>query len=640
MVTEPKPFQDFYKQITAGNLNRAFNCLFENQLEDNQLYMDHWPDATRRFLDIIHRRAYHSKEVCNRICDRLIELNVLTKQQVEKLERIDIPEPCHPGIMIPCVSKNGDGILIYAVSDKCDIPLNCDRYEILDPDLQFKKVVKNISTMLWNDSFLPDHREVVFYRLKTGFQNNYSVTCWDSAALSATLALVSGETVTNRASFDTDLPKDFPRVATGRFDGERFLKPESVIEKEQLIKDECPEFDIIAIGTGELPTIEKDNSRFKILADTLELVSEIAPIIRAHPPDADKLSDLQHKLVGIKKIETRWRYILTYDKLYDLCSLLLTRTEENEYTLPKFLLTCFDTARHVFDFVYALKFAKALEQHLNTDTKIFDDELSEFHAKIAILHTALYQHEQSLKYIKKLDLGPPGSSRHALYTMLFAECAFLAGDYCKAKSKLDSVQLFVNPSTSGRLEIYRFRLKMNQNINVTPEHPNTLNKDSYYKKSDKPYLYYVNARSLLMKGLFPDVLKIIEQAESDYPDPATSIWPGILWRRYGGLAAEALKNYTAAKELLTKPLPEKYADRFILNVHSAASHLLWWSMQLTTDGYEAVGSPKPIAEPLYHDLVRHHFEEDIETLVKLWSNRDPIKKIREQVEIIVRKSYE
>ncbi len=639
MVSEPVPFRDFSREIAEGNLNRAFNCLFQEHPFDSKLCLNKWANASKIFLDIVHRRAYHSKEVCNRIRDRLIALNVLTKQQVEKLQCIDIPEPCHPGVIVPCVTANGDGILIYAASKKTGEFLGNNlgkRYKILEPEATFKKIVKNISMKFEKDFLLSDRGEAVFYRLVTGFQDNRFVKCWNSAALSAALALVYDEAMMNIAADH----KDFPKAATGEFYENGFHKPEKVIEKYNLIKDECPEIAFIAIGTGELPPIEKNNPRFKILADIHELVSEASRIIQAHPPDAERLEKLHDTIKGSDDNENSWRYVLWFDKYYDLCALPPVETEENESPLPQLLLTCFATARKAFYFDYALKFADRISGLIHDSPEIFPHGQSNFFAKCAVLHTALYQHEKSLHYIKNTNLDSMEANERNSTRILFGECTLLAGKYAEAQTWFESIEPPLRNKDKRRLKIYQYRLRMNQNITEIPEDLKCIPVNLKSKQSYLPFLYYVKARLFFLNGRYSEVLDIVKEAESAYCDPTLSIWPGILWRRYGGLAAEVLKNYTAAKKLLTQSLPEKYVDRFILNVHSAASHLLWWSMQLATDGYEAAGSPKPIAEPLYHELVRHHFEEDIETLVNLWNNRDSVKKIREQVEIIVKKSYE
>jgi tetratricopeptide (TPR) repeat protein len=643
MSADPKSYQNFCLQIAAGNMNRAFNCLFNQHNTEPQPGAYYWADASRIFLDCVSRGAYHSAAVCQTIRNRLIQHVMLSRQQKDVLHNLDIPVIRHPGILIPCVTEEGDGILFYAVSGRCREYLldHLDkRYEILEPDRQFLKVVDHISGKLKRDYQLAlDHPGINFYCLCAPVLNRktvYTVTTWNSAALGAALVLAC----------DTPIPyamtdnKTFPKAATGVFCENRFYLPEKILQKRRLIEDECPEIAVIATGTGAVPCTGTDIPRLETLTDIPALVLNAADMIRAHPPDGDILGELQRNLTGIKDSETCWRHILALDKLYDLCALPLTRTDENEYFLPTLLLTCFDTARHTFRFEDALRFAAKIEQHLNDNPKFFSVERSEFHAKCAVLHTALYQHKMSSQYRNHKDLGFLDSDRRTLYTILFAECAILAGHYGDAEAWLDRGQTFVTPRTSGRLKIYRYRLQMNRNISVTPEHPDSLDIAAVYKKSDMPYLYYVTARSLYLKGQYQEALAIVNQADAVYSGQIESIWPGILWRRYGGRAAEALQNYTAAEALLTRPLPEEYTDRFILQVHIAASRLLFWSMRLTRDDHVTAGSPEPITAPLLHHLIRHHFEKDLETLIELWKSRAPASTIRDRVEVIVRNAYE
>jgi hypothetical protein len=640
-------FKTFFKELKYGNLKRAFNSFFNSASGSSAFNRKDWADASNVFMDIVGRKAFHSASVCRAIRDNFIEYNMLTVQQIEKMRAFDIPEPDHPGILLPCVNENGDGMLVYAAAAalKDRILGNPKRYIQLEPKQNFTDQVGQIASKLLRDYCIDsalDDQPVVFYQLNTDpIPDNPlpEINCWLSGSLSAAIAIISGFSEADTQMIDIQ----WPRVATGVFEDNRFKLPEKVPIKLQLVADEISEAECILVGSGNTRASLPNPPTVKTIADIDECIHLFSGICQNQKMTDWRFEHLTDTCERIKNPVHRLRHILGVDKLWNLSARPIPDDMDEKEAMSNFFLMCFDTARHTFHFDIALQYKNRLETLFENDAPYFDNKINPFFGNCVSLYTALYNFKEANKYIRRTKLLDLDGDDRQLYSCIFAETCLLADNTTEAKKRLEKMMTeTVNGPAHMRCQIYLLRLEMNQNRAVDNRILSKIDdlQNTKCRKSDRPYMFYVKIRALFLSGRYNDAVNEMQNAENDVSIYKNRIWPGLLWRRYGGLSAEKCGDLNRAEEYLTAPLPDEYADSFILNAHRAASCLLWWSMNYSPAAPNTAGDLHAILEPLTHPLIHHWFEQAINALTAAVASGQPPDTVRTCVNDIVRLSYE
>lgn len=648
----------FYRALRFGNIAEAYGSVLDDPRRLDRFAII---DMTGTFIRLVSTRTYHSAEVCRCIREELLLLNGMPAEQREILAHIEISEPPPLGTVFPAVTRSGYGVLLYVSScrntgisgETCET-VRIPEYLMTAFDT-FRRYLEN--RLLFTRLPLPD--EMSFHYLTVPqLPHKYrtlSLTIDDfrSAALALAVELIQTAKDSSDDVCETGNIDRCPKIAaTGCWNEDQFIPAGRITGKTDTLSRELPDCSILIIsGHGSKPKC--DGAELLIIRTAKTLMDVFTAIdidIKERHINNAYIRDLNHRIQGLKNTDyAHFQEINAFHSIEDIPTGLdcfedlSCRLMYCEIFLKVFLILN-NTYHFVDAYRIGRRFDKMIKRNWNDHRNELVELVNKFYPRFHVLLTALYRFGDAKKAMEWIRLDDLDLSLRASTSCIVAESLMLAGDGSGAKNYLDTYERNLKKKDKPRHFIYSARLRL---INEDPSVDNAVLENivtevisfNRYGDQDKPYRAYVLTRALFLSGQFEKAVETAAAAEKHFSDnlyfPA---WPGILWRRHGARAAEALQQFDLAEQWLTRPLPESLADRFILKVHRAASCLLHWAMVLTRHG--AAGSPESLCTPLLHDLVAHHFAADVRELVAGWKQNLPCDTLREMAERIVVKSYE
>ncbi|HPQ41639.1 MAG TPA: hypothetical protein PLV45_14805, partial [bacterium] len=581
----------FYRALRFGNIAEAYGSVLDDPRRLDRFAII---DMTGIFIRLVSTRTYHSAAVCRRIREELLLLNGMPAEQRRILETLPIHAPQHRGTVFPAVTKSGTGILLYVDTERHGKTLkpgfrkirehgiirDCFSYfhSILSNRYLFKSLpgIDDLSIYVLEISGLPH-----VYR---GLKPDPEIQ--DSAVLALATDLI--RTACIHAGIRCD--RSFLQIAaTGCWNGDSFSAAGRFPLKHALLKREIPECSCFLIGKDPVNPPMPDSGRVRTVTSLEGIISTLDIPIEERPKDSAYTKALAKRLSRIRRLDAAEMKVINQ---YHRIEKIMLNPDDDQYgrslrNLCEALLSGFQIFMETYHLKVARRFALRLDEllisHQDTHGNNLIKTVNLFYPRYHVLLSALYRFEEASAMLHRIQLDKHDLSQRPMAACLIADGLILSGNLIRAHEYLKRYQKVLDDDIYPRYLIYSMRLKMSQKTLSPADAARQVEAFDGFATHDRPYRAYVLVRALFLSGDFKAALETTAAAEEEFSDSHYfTVWPGILWRRHGARAAEALEQFDLAGQWLTRPLPESLADRFILKVHQAASDLLHWAMVLGT----------------------------------------------------------
>ncbi len=435
-------------------------------------------------------------------------------------------------------------------------------------------------------------------------------------------------------------------VATGRVENGRVRRIKNLKCKLALICDEVPDLDKVFIPKEN--EIEADG--FDLPIHAVDSIAEVFDYLIENSSSSVNKQSLPELA---NYCEITYKSIPKRDPRSALLNIrIISRLYQTELHKP---LECFrvEWAKSImyrafihhtnFDLDYAENQYQLLRHIVlnDEDNTIYEPNKNEIRARHASALTALYRFSDAMKLLQKPEIKL--SQEDPLPALIEVECYMLAGRIDLASERSHYIESVIKrPSETSRLAAYWIRLFMTlcdlesaqkRMCEVVRCMPNRLHKSSH-----NMYIRQCEVKLRYLMGQWTEALALAQQLQVDYRHTLHHHWPGVLWRRFGGLAALKLGQIDTARRLML-PDPAQGSPAPILKVHACAPLIDFRLDELERTDTLAPSFQDELA-PLRWPPVAHYFAGDLRRIGQAVASRSLDDTFVSTLRELARKIYE
>lgn len=431
-------------------------------------------------------------------------------------------------------------------------------------------------------------------------------------------------------------------LATGRVEGGRVRRIEGLKCKLDLTLAEAPDLDVVFIPKEN----EAEAEGFDLPIRAVDSIDQVFSYLldnACSSPDKRPIKEIARSYEALYKsipdVDPR-AACLKSRMMSLLYSSKLDRIPDHERSAWANALIHRAFIHHSnFELDYVEKQYRRLTEAVK-DTKSYTHYKDQIRARRAAVLTALYRFDEALELIRQPDNLE--DDEDSVPSAIHGECFLLAGYLDIAEHQFNRVEArYKESSDSPRLAAYWMRLDMTRG-DLDAALDCMLHADriltQYPNDGQTMYIRQCEVKLRYLRGEWNEAFDLAQQLDQQYRSTLHHHWPGVLWRRFGGLSALKLGRIEKARQMMM-PDPSNLPSAPILKIHACAPLI-----DYRLDEFNRTGKLHPSfdeeLEPLRWQPVAHHFAGLLRSLDLEIPSDSPDPRIVGILSELARKIYE